>query len=114
MLNEIVREAIKKIDAFSMTTMNGEQMYSRIVSVCGSDEENIYFLTMNVKPFYRQLAADHRISICGIYPHGYTTSNNEVGQPHWDPGFTLRVTGEVREIPEQEVREKAAAGSAVH
>jgi ferredoxin len=37
-----------------------------------------------------------------------------VGQPTFAPGFTLRITGETREIPEEEVKEKVAAGSEIH
>ena len=109
-----VQQALKKIGAFSMTTMDGQNMHSRIVSICGSDEQNIYFLTMNVKPFYRQLKKNPSVCLCGIFPSGQKTGKNAVGQPTWPPGFTLRITGQAREIPGDEVREKADQGSKVH
>lgn len=68
-LNE-VHEAIAKIGCLSMTTLDGDAMHSRIISVCGGDEDGVYFLTMNSKPFYHQLKANPRISVSGIYPHG--------------------------------------------
>jgi hypothetical protein len=37
-----------------------------------------------------------------------------VGQPYFAPGFNLRITGEVREIPQKETEEKAKAGNQVH
>ena len=50
-----IHEAIEKIGCLTFTTLEGDSMHSRIISVCGGDEEGIYFLTMDVKPFYRQL-----------------------------------------------------------
>ncbi len=110
-----VYPAIEKIGSLSMTTLDEEgAMHSRIISICGSDEEGIYFLTMNVKPFYRQLKNNPGISLCGIYPSGSKTGKNAVGQPYWEPGYTFRLTGEAREIPEAQVKEKADAGSSIH
>ncbi|SLM29670.1 hypothetical protein MTBBW1_1930008 [Desulfamplus magnetovallimortis] len=54
-LSKEVQQALEKIGSVSITTLDKETMHSRIISICGSDEENIYFLTMVVKPFYRQL-----------------------------------------------------------
>ncbi len=109
-----IHEAIKKVGSLSMTTLDGETMHSRIVGIIGGDDQGIYFLTMYVKPFYRQLKNNPQVALCGIYPSSRKTGKNAVGQPTFAPGFTLRITGEAREIPEDEVKEKAAAGSAVH
>jgi ferredoxin len=54
------------------------------------------------------------VALCGIYPSSRKTGKNAVGQPTFAPGFTLRITGEAREIPEDEVKEKADSGSEVH
>lgn len=97
-----------------MTTLDNNTMYSRIISICGSDDTAIYFLTMYVKPFYRQLKKNPQISLCGIYPSSRKSGKNEVGQPKFEPGFTLRITGEALEIPEGEVKEKADAGNEIH
>jgi len=113
-LDTHIHQALEQIGSVSMTTLDNGTMHSRIISICGSDDEGIYFLTMNVKPFYRQLKADPQVSLCGIYPSGRKTGKNAVGQPTWPPGFTLRLIGETREIPEAEVKEKAAAGSGLH
>lgn len=113
-LTKEVQEALEKIGSLSMTTLDNETMHSRIISICGSDEQGIYFLTMNVKPFYRQLKKNPQVSLCGIYPSGRKTGKNAVGQPTWPPGFTLRISGQAREIPEDEVKEKADAGSEIH
>ncbi len=71
-LNE-VHEAITKIGCLSVTTLDNGTMHSRIISICGGDDEGIYFLTMNSKPFYRQLTANPQVAMCGIYPDGKKT-----------------------------------------
>jgi uncharacterized pyridoxamine 5'-phosphate oxidase family protein/Pyruvate/2-oxoacid:ferredoxin oxidoreductase delta subunit len=112
-LNEI-HEAIEKVGCLTFTTLDDDTMHSRIISVCGGDEEGIYFLTMNVKPFYRQLKANPQVALCGIYPSSRKTGKNKVGQPYFAPGFTIRITGEAREVPAEEVKAKAEAGSEIH
>ena len=64
-LNEI-HKAIEKIGSLAITTLDGETMHSRIISICGGDDEGIYFLTMDVKPFYRQLKNNPQVALCGI------------------------------------------------
>jgi len=108
------REALEKIGSLSMTTLDGDTMHSRIISIVGSDDDGIYFLTMNVKSFYRQLTKNPKISLCGIWPSAQKTGKNAVGQPTWEPGFTLRITGETRELSEQEVKKKVVSGSRIH
>lgn len=108
-----VHDAIAKIGCPSMTTLEGDTMHTRIISVCGGDDEGIYFLTMEQKPFYRQLKANPQIAISGIYPTSRKDGKNEDGQPYFPPGFTLRVTGEVREIPQEELESRAEAGDPI-
>lgn len=113
MLKEI-GSAIAEVGSLSITTLDGTTMHSRIISICGSDDDGIYFLTMNVKPFYRQLKSNPHISMCGIYPSGRKEGKNKDGQPYWPPGFFLRITGEIREVSGDEIREKAEDGSEIH
>lgn len=109
-----INSALAKIGSLSVTTLDGNTMHSRIISICGGDEKGIYFLTMNVKPFYRQLKSNPQISMCGIYPSGRKDGKNKDGQPYWSPGFFVRVTGETCEIPNTELKKQAAAGSEIH
>jgi hypothetical protein len=51
-LNEI-HKSLEKIGSVSITTLDGNTMHSRIISICGGDEEGIYFLTMNVEAVIR-------------------------------------------------------------
>ncbi len=109
-----IHDAIARIGCLSFTTLDGTDMHSRIVSVIGGDDDGIYFLTMNVKPFYRQLVANPQVSVCGIYPSSRKDGKNRDGQPYFAPGFTLRITGQAREVGMDEVRAKAGQGSAIH
>jgi uncharacterized pyridoxamine 5'-phosphate oxidase family protein/NAD-dependent dihydropyrimidine dehydrogenase PreA subunit len=112
-LNEICL-AIDKVGSLTITTLDESTMHSRIISICGGDEDGIYFLTMDVKPFYRQLKKNPHISMCGIYPSGRKEGKNKDGQPYWPPGFFIRITGEAREVSDAEIQEKATSGSELH
>ncbi|WP_320175305.1 4Fe-4S binding protein [Maridesulfovibrio sp.] len=105
-----ITKAAEKIGCLSVTTLDGGIMHSRIISLCGGDDEGLYFLTMDVKPFYRQLIANPQVSMCGIYPTSRKEGKNSDGQPYFPPGYTLRITGEAREVSMDELREKAEAG----
>lgn len=108
-----IGEAVEKIGCLTITTSDQGTLHSRIIHMCGCDDEGIYFLTMNVKPFHRQLVASGQVALCGMYPSSRATGRNVVGQPAFPPGFTFRLTGEAREVPEAEIREKAAAGNRI-
>lgn len=114
MTSKEIDSAIAKIGSLSITTLDGSTMHSRIISICGCDDDGIYFLTMDVKPFYRQLKKNPLLSMCGIYPSGRKEGKNKDGQPYWPPGFFLRITGEAREVTDYEIKEKAEEGSEIH
>lgn len=109
-----IESVIAKVGCLAVTTLDGSTMHSRIISMCGCDDEGIYFLTMDVKPFYRQLKSNPQLSMCGIYPSGRKEGKNKDGQPYWPPGFFLRITGEAREVPEEKIKERAASGNGIH
>lgn len=100
-----IHTAPAKNDSLSVTILDGHTMHRGIISICDGDDEGICFLTMDVRPFYRQLKNNPRVPLCGIYPYGQKTCKNAMGQPTWDPGFTLRIISEACQIPEAEVRE---------
>lgn len=113
-LNKDVRQALAEIGSVTMTTLDGDTLQSRTIGITGCDDEGIYFLTMYVKPFYRQLKQNPHLSLCGIYPSSRKTGKNADGQPTTAPGYTLRISGQAREMTEEEVRQKAEAGSGTH
>lgn len=109
-----IHSAISKVGCLTVTTLDEGNMHTRIISICGGDDEGIYFLTMNVKPFYHQLKNNQKLAMCGIYPSGRKNGKNKDGQPYWEPGFFIRITGEALEVSSGEVTEKARAGSKIH
>lgn len=113
MTSKEINSAIAKVGSLSITTLDGSTMHSRIISICGFDDDGIYFLTMDVKPFYRQLKSNPQVSLCGIYPSGRKEGKNKDGQPYWPPGFFIRITGEAREVSAAEIKDKAES-SEVH
>ena len=81
-------QAIGKIGSLSVSTFDGENIQSRYINFFGYDDDGLYFMTMNVKPFYRQLSRNSHIAASGIYPSGAKTDVDEHGMPIRPPGFT--------------------------
>ncbi len=103
-----IYEDFDKIGCLSFATLNPEDGYidSRIAHFFAYDDEGIYFRTMITKPFYKQLMATKKISVCGMYPKTYV-DHDENGLPHFAPGYTMRITGDMREVSLSEIKEKA-------
>lgn len=79
---------------------------SRIAHFFAHDEDGLYFRTMDVKPFYKQLMDGESVSVCGEYPTTRVTHNDK-GLPFFEPGYQVRITGKCRLMTMDEVREKA-------
>ena len=60
MMLENVHNSTEKLGSLTVTTLEGDTMHSRIINICGSDDDGIYLLTMYVKPFYPQLIKKSR------------------------------------------------------
>lgn len=96
-----------KIGCCSFATLDGNGgVETRIAHFFAADEDGIYLRTMTVKPFYRQLVAGGWVSVSGEYPTTRVT-HNEQNLPFFEPGFTMRVSGKVRELSMDEVEAKA-------
>lgn len=104
-----IYKTIERIGCLSFSTLDGADIHSRYARFFGYDEEGLYFLTMHTKPFYRQLSRCAKLAVCGIFPSGAIARKDEHGMPLMQPGFTLRISGEVREIPYDAVKNKADA-----
>ncbi len=63
---------------------------TRIAHLRGFDDDGIYFMTMNTKPFYKQLKSSGKVSICGIYQNT-AIEHKEDGSPVFAPGFFMRL-----------------------
>lgn len=97
-----------KIGAFTFATIEDDRPRTRIAHLFAYDAEGLYFRTMTVKPFYRQLKKSGKVALGGMYPNSVAT-HDENGMPEWEPGYTINLTGDVREIPLELLRQKAAA-----
>ena len=96
-----------QIGCLTFATIEKDTPQTRIAHLFAYDDEGLYFRTMTVKPFYRQLKETGKVSVCGMYPET-RVFHDENGMPRFKPGYTIRATGDVREISLTLLKEKAA------
>ncbi len=96
-----------QIGSLTFATIDKETPQTRIAHLFAHDHEGLYFRTMITKPFYEQLVKTEKVSICGMYPKTYV-SHDEEGMPYFPPGYTIRATGDIKEISLEALKEKAA------
>ena len=104
-------EYAEKIGFLTFSTIEDGCVHSRIAHFYAADEDGLYLRTMFIKPFYRQMIKTGKLTVCGMYPATKITSYDENGVPDFDPGYTFRVAGDVRELSEEEVQRKAENNS---
>jgi ferredoxin len=97
-----------QIGCLTFATIDQNYPQTRIAHLFAYDQEGLYFRTMITKAFYNQLRKTKKVSICGMYPKTFV-SHDEQGMPYFEPGYTIRATGDVKEIPLKTLKEKAAA-----
>ncbi|MFC1494957.1 4Fe-4S binding protein [Thermodesulfobacteriota bacterium] len=102
---------MEKIGFLTFSTIEDGSVHSRIAHFYACDEDGLYLRTMFSKPFYRQMIKTGKLSVCGMYPHTRISGHDENGVPDFPPGYTLRITGDVRELSEEEVQLKAEKNS---
>lgn len=95
-----------QIGCVTFSTWTGSEVESRIAHFFAWDEEGLYLRTMNVKPFYAQLTKAKIVSACGMYPKTQV-EHDENRLPFFVPGYTIRISGKVRELTMAEVEKKA-------
>ena len=101
-------EKFDRIGCLAFATIDGDTPQTRIAHLFAYDDEGLYFRTMNVKAFYGQLKRSGKVSVCGMYPKTQVSHNTE-GMPLFPPGYTIRATGDVKEISLDALKEKAAS-----
>lgn len=104
---EEIYQKFDKIGCLTFATIHKDTPQTRIAHLFAYDKEGLYFRTMITKPFYEQLTKTEKVSICGMYPKT-SVSHNEEGMPYFPPGYTIRATGKVKEIPFDVLKEKSA------
>lgn len=100
-----IYERFDKIGCCTFATIDGEYPETRIAHFLVYDEEGIYFMTMNTKPFYKQLKETGKVSVCGMYAKT-EVNETEDGSLEFDPGYYIRITGDVREVSIDEIKAK--------
>ncbi|SIN96073.1 4Fe-4S binding protein [Halodesulfovibrio marinisediminis] len=95
-----------QIGCLTFATIENGIPQTRIAHLFAYDAEGLYFRTMITKPFYKQLTDSKKVSICGMFP-STSISHDDQGMPYFPPGYTIRVTGDVIEVPFDTLRKKA-------
>ena len=68
-MNKIVEE-LKKVKVFYVATAEGDQPRVRPFSSVAEIEGNAYICCGNFKEVYKQLSADPKVELCGMYEDG--------------------------------------------
>lgn len=95
-----------QIGCLTFATVENGIPQTRIAHLFAHDNEGLYFRTMITKPFYKQLRETKKVSICGMFPTT-SVSHNDQGMPYFPPGYTIRATGDVKEISFETLKSKA-------
>lgn len=103
---EQIYDKFDKIGCLTFATINeNNEPETRIAHLRAFDEQGIYFMTMFTKDFYRQMKANKKVSICGLNAKTQV-AHDENGMPVFENGYAIRMTGDVKEIPIDEIKAK--------
>lgn len=105
-INEIYNK-FDEIGSVVFSTIDEGYPETRIAHFFASDEQGLYFRTMTTKPFYHQLTTNPKVSVCGLSTSP-EVRHDANGLPLFEPGYTIRVTGDIKEVPLAYIKEKAA------
>ncbi len=103
-----IQEIYERFDAIgccTFATIDGDYPETRIAHFLVYDDEGLYFMTMNTKPFYKQLKATGKVSVCGLCADS-RVGMSENGTFSFDDGYFIRLTGDVREVTIDEIKAK--------
>lgn len=94
-----------EIGCCTFATIDGDYPETRIAHFLAYDEEGLYFMTMTTKPFYKQLRQTGKVSVCGLAANSAVEKQYD-GNLKFDDGYFIRLTGDVREVSMEEIKEK--------
>lgn len=100
-------ETFEKLHSYSFSTINGEYSEIRIAHFLTYDYEGLYFQTMKVKPFYAQLIKTNTVAVCALIAPDGRVIHDENGLSGFPAGYYIRVSGDVREVSLEELKEKS-------
>lgn len=102
-------ECFDKIGCCTFATIDGGYPETLIAHFLTWDGDGIYFMTMNTKPFYRQLKETSKVSVCGPYASIQVLGETKPGYV-FDPGYFIRLTVDVRKVSIDELKAKTTPG----
>lgn len=102
---EQIYKYFDKIGCCTFATIDGEYPETRIAHFLVWDEQGIYFMTSKTKPFYKQLKETNKVSVCGMYANTAVEATQD-GNLLFDAGYFIRISGDVREVPIEEIKAK--------
>lgn len=104
-----VYRCFDQVGCCAFATLDGRGgVDSRIAHFFACDSDGLYLRTMTVKPFYRQLKEGGKLAVSGEKTDAPCQWDDD-NMPHFQPGYMVRVSGEVRELTQEELDAKAEA-----
>ncbi len=104
---EEIYDKFERLHSYSFATIDGDYPEIRIAHFLTYDDEGLYFMTMKVKPFYEQLIKTNKVAACALIADADPSSHDEDGLSNFPPGYSIRVSGDVRELSLKELSSKA-------
>lgn len=98
-------EKFETVGVCTFATVDGEYPVTRVAHFIAYDDEGLYFMTMDCKPFYRQLKANGKVAVLGLNAKTQVEMTDDRNLV-FDPGYFIRLTGDVREVPVEEIKAK--------
>ena len=98
-------EYIEQIGVLTFSTIHRGEVHSRSAHFNGFDDDGLYFRTMANKPYCKQLRESGKLTVCGISDS--IVFHLENGVVNFPPSFTVRIIGDVRFVPPEEIIKKA-------
>ena len=100
-----IYDMFETVGSCTFATIENNYPETRIAHFRAHDDEGLYFMTMTPKPFYKQLKSTGKVSACGLSVNPkITTAEN--GDPVFEAGYFIRISGDVKEFSMKEIAEK--------
>ncbi|MCI5774077.1 MAG: 4Fe-4S binding protein [Erysipelotrichaceae bacterium] len=94
-----------KVGCCTFATIDGEYPETRIAHFLAYDDEGLYFMTMNTKPFYKQLKETGKVAVCGLSASPEVEELSD-GNLHFEAGYFIRISGDVKEVSMEKIKAK--------
>lgn len=105
-----IKEIFEKFEAnaaYTFSTIDDGYPETRIAHFLMYDEDGLYFQTMKVKPFYKQLKEQNTVAVCSLVSEQGAATHDQNGLPNFNPGHFIKLSGDCKELTMQELKDKA-------